>query len=325
MQRFKNILLVLGDAHLSAPSVQRAVELARINEAKLTVVDVLPSNPLGRGLQAFSEKMEKLHKQFMIERKMEMEEMLYGYLEDFAPTITVLSGKPFLQIIQYVQQNSCDLVIKSAEQGKIFSSKLFGSTDLRLLRKCPCPVWIVKEDDHATSRKILAAVELETFDDENSQDELNRQIIEIASSLAVRESAELHIVNANVIIDGDSLAKKISKSFEVDATQWVEEQKRSIQTAQEDFVAAFKGYLQLQNYTDLTYRFHFIEGEAEDVIVDLAKKEKMDLVIMGTVGRSDLAGFLVGNTSEAVLQQINCSVLAVKPPGFISPVTVQER
>lgn len=323
MQRFKNILLVLGDSHLTALSVQRAVELVRVNDARLTVVDVIPSNPLGRSLQAFSDKMEKLQVQMMVERKKEMEEMLYGYLEDLTPAIEVLSGKPFVEIIKFVQYNDFDLVIKSAEKEKIFSSRIFGSTDFRLLRKCPCPVWIVKEDDHASSHKILAAVELEEIDE--NQEELNKQIVEIAASLAVHESAELHLVNAYVIIEGDRLAKKISKSFEIDASQWVDEQKKSVQSAQDSFVRMFDEYLKTHNYSDVTYRYHFLEGEAEEVIAGLVKKEAMDLVVMGTVGRSDIAGFLVGNTSEAVLQQINCSVLAVKPPGFISPVTIQDR
>ena len=33
-----------------------------------------------------------------------------------------------------------------------------------------------------------------------------------------------------------------------------------------------------------------------------------------------IAGLFIGNTTEAVLHQVNCSVLTVKPEGFVTPV-----
>jgi nucleotide-binding universal stress UspA family protein len=44
---------------------------------------------------------------------------------------------------------------------------------------------------------------------------------------------------------------------------------------------------------------------------------------MGTVARTGINGLLMGNTAEMILTQIDCSVLAVKPQGFVSPVTLE--
>jgi hypothetical protein len=41
---------------------------------------------------------------------------------------------------------------------------------------------------------------------------------------------------------------------------------------------------------------------------------------MGTLARTGIAGLFIGNTAEAVLHQVNCSVLTVKPEGFVTPV-----
>ena len=41
---------------------------------------------------------------------------------------------------------------------------------------------------------------------------------------------------------------------------------------------------------------------------------------MGTVGRHGLSGILIGNTAEDILSNVDCSVLALKPDGFVSPV-----
>ena len=41
---------------------------------------------------------------------------------------------------------------------------------------------------------------------------------------------------------------------------------------------------------------------------------------MGTVARSGVPGLLIGNKAEKVLSGIDCTVLAVKPSGYVSPV-----
>ncbi|MDH4124558.1 MAG: hypothetical protein OEW64_03880 [Gammaproteobacteria bacterium] len=35
-----------------------------------------------------------------------------------------------------------------------------------------------------------------------------------------------------------------------------------------------------------------------------------------------MAGLFMGNTAETILNQIDCSVFTVKPPGFVGPVTL---
>ena len=68
---------------------------------------------------------------------------------------------------------------------------------------------------------------------------------------------------------------------------------------------------------------HLVKGRARKEIPELAKRIEADLVVMGTVGRTGVPGFIVGNTAEMILAQIDCSVLAIKPPGFVTPVTVE--
>lgn len=47
-------------------------------------------------------------------------------------------------------------------------------------------------------------------------------------------------------------------------------------------------------------------------------------VVMATLGRSGIPpGLLIGNTTETILHKVECAVLALKPAGFVSPVTLQ--
>ncbi len=73
----------------------------------------------------------------------------------------------------------------------------------------------------------------------------------------------------------------------------------------------------------LDHEIHLLEDDPKSIIPELARKKRINLIIMGTVCRTGIAGFLIGNTAENVLQQVNCSVLTVKPEGFVSPVKLE--
>ena len=68
-------------------------------------------------------------------------------------------------------------------------------------------------------------------------------------------------------------------------------------------------------------RSHIVQGMPGRELPKVATDIKADLVVMGTVARTGIAGVVIGNTAETVLSQLQCSVLAIKPKDFVSPVT----
>jgi len=77
--------------------------------------------------------------------------------------------------------------------------------------------------------------------------------------------------------------------------------------------------------TDLKPHLHLVEGYPDDLIPELVVSQGIDLLVMGTVCRTGIAGFLIGNTAEEVLNDVDCSVLALKPEGFVTPVALEDR
>lgn len=55
------------------------------------------------------------------------------------------------------------------------------------------------------------------------------------------------------------------------------------------------------------------EGPVAGVIVAYAASQNADLIVLGSSGLKGLAGFVLGDVSEAVLRLSHCSVWAVKP------------
>jgi nucleotide-binding universal stress UspA family protein len=67
-----------------------------------------------------------------------------------------------------------------------------------------------------------------------------------------------------------------------------------------------------------------LEGDAPTEIVRYAQDAAMDLIVMGTHGRTGLERLLMGSVAEKVMRDAPCSVLVVKLPKGI-PVTEKER
>ena len=70
-------------------------------------------------------------------------------------------------------------------------------------------------------------------------------------------------------------------------------------------------------------RLHMPKGSARRQIPELARQLQVDCVAMGTGARTGVAGFFIGNTAENILDQLECPVLAIKPPGFFTPVMLK--
>jgi len=65
-----------------------------------------------------------------------------------------------------------------------------------------------------------------------------------------------------------------------------------------------------------------VRGNTSEIIIKQVGMREIDVLVTGTVCRTGLAGFFIGNTAERVLSNAGCSVLTLRPDGFVSPVTL---
>jgi nucleotide-binding universal stress UspA family protein len=329
MRRFKNILCVIELGAANEPALEKAVALAENNQAKLMVVDVVPrlpafmsmldGGPLSRGQQSA----------MLREHEARIAALIEPYLQRHDIQHKVLLGTSFLEIIRVVLRNGHDLVIKCPESPSWLDRFLSGD-DMHLLRKCPCPVWLVKPRAPSTYQRIIAAVDLDDRympEELDTRHRMNVQILEMASSLSVSESAELHVVHAWQSIGELVSAFMMSpEGSEEDMVANSEQERRQNQWLLDDFLNSLKidnhALRDALNY--LHPKTHVLEGSARKEIPILAKQLGVDCIVMGTVARTGIPGFIMGNTAETILAQIDCSVLAIKPQGFETPVTLED-
>ncbi len=326
MRRFKNILYVVEPDLNNQVSFAHAATLANNNQACLTVVQIIDKIPF-----VFNTKGHLFSTEFILQKlTKEFQQILLSLTAPLEQKIAVktkiLNGITYLEIIREILRNKHDLVIKTAQNGELLD-RVFGSDDMHLLRKCPCPIWLVKPKSPKKCKRILAAVDVEdgsSLEDTIKKNLFNIQILEMASSLAITEFAELHIVNAWETI-GEGILRSAAIEIQKEVIiSYIEEVKQQHQNKLNELLNEIKKRLEKNTPDRLNPQVHLLQGSPRKIIPSLAQKTKTDLVVMGTVARTGITGFFMGNTAETILNQLNCSILAIKPPGFKTPVTLSD-
>ena len=312
MKRFKNIIFCTEGKACDQFALELAHELAKRNEARLTVFNVVEELPRDLLRLAAAMPLDTLQSMALGEARDQMEHFVSSMPTITLPvTIKVSCGKPCIEIVRAVLHHQHDLVIIVGSARKGIKEKILGSTGMRLMRKCPCPVWVVNLSQRKRFSQILAAVDPDPLD--VVCDGMNTKIIDLASSLAKLNNSELHVVHAWQRIDETRLW---GRHAEIPVSE-VDERARQISEVHQRLL---EDLLAQSDLDRLTCQTHLIEGDAGVVIPEVAAKEQIDLIVMGTVARVGLEGYFIGNTAETVLGRVACSVLAIKPEGFLSPV-----
>lgn len=326
MKRFKNILCVVNTDLKDNPALEQAVKLAENNQANLTVIEAMDEflpNPsiLERALQ-----FEQIQENILIEHSASLKELVAPWSEKTQINTKILFGIPFMEIIYEVLRGGHDLVFKKAESGGLLN-RVFGGADMHLLRKCPCPVMLIKQKPPKTYRRILAAVDVDDHyppEELHTRRQLNHKILELASSLVLSESAELHIVHAWTAV-GESLFKgRFSARQEQELDTYLEQVKQQHSKNLSVLMDETIDKLGRDALEYLKPEIHLLKGYPRRIVPEFAAEIKADLLVMGTVARISLPGFFMGNMAEDILSQLDFSVLAVKPEGFVTPVTLDQ-
>lgn len=310
MRRFKNILVLAPLGTEADKTVSVAAELAAANDARLTLFDVVSPFPSRRRARANPELSRYLQGVITEQRELELEEIARRTVGPRA-SVAVGVGIPFIEIIRTVSTRGHDLVVTPPDQPSGLLGFGRASTTMHLLRKCPVPVW-VHRPELADRRDVVAAVG-PFIDDEPTP--LDRKLVELGSSLAERLGGRFHLVHAWEL-EGESLLRHgRAKLPPGDVDGLVEEAGEAARGAVAKLLAE-TGLAGAEISTSI------VKSRPVPAIIDVANDVKPGVVVMGTASRGGIAGLLIGNTAESTIGELDCSVLAVKPDGFISPVEV---
>lgn len=312
MELFKKILVGVDLSHADNPTVdelsppakcaiERALWLAGQIGAELTFFSAsdLPASSekllQESGVQTIAEKAQSVLEELVAQAQS----------QGIQAEARQAHGTAWEEIIRHVQQNGIDLVIVGTRNANFASRLIYGSTGIRLLRYCPCPVWVTKPGANWEDLEILVATDFS---------EVCQEALDIGVRAARLTGARLRVLHSIAHTTDrrmrhtglrDDEIKAYYKSLREQA-----EQKLQDQLAQTDYRTVEAGVI-----VDVR------EGPADMVILDTIEEHQIDLLIMGTLARRGLAGMLIGNTAENLLPQLPCAILAIKPRDFQCPIS----
>lgn len=303
----KRILAVVDAERDKQPALSRAYELASKTGATVTAMMVVYDLSYDMTTMLSPDERESMRDAVTKEHAKWLSAQLKE--QGFSETDIVVewNNRAYESIIYYALNNQIDLVVKATKKHDDLASVIFTPTDWHLMRKCPRPVLLVKEHDWPENGEIIAAVNVGSEDDEHAA--LNDKLTIIANDYASLLKGNVNLVNSypstplNIAIevpefDPDTYHDAVKNHH------MKEMRSHALKYGIPDNKCVVK------------------EGLPEKVIPQVAKTLDAELVVIGTVGRVGISAALIGNTAEHVIDELNCDVLAIKPDGFESPITV---
>lgn len=141
MIKIKKIICPVDFSGLSRKALQYANEFARLSDAKVFLLSVVENDPTinySHGLEKERQEAEKKLAAIIDEEKMS------GIVADFV----IYEGFAEECIIDYAKRQEADVIVMGSHGRRGLKRMILGSVAEHVVRRAPCPVLVVKENEH---------------------------------------------------------------------------------------------------------------------------------------------------------------------------------
>jgi nucleotide-binding universal stress UspA family protein len=138
---FRNILVAIDGSSHAQRALEYAIELARDQNARLTLVTVVPPPSAITSMAASGgETPESMHEGYAAM----LRETTEAVPEDVGVTTRLLDGQPARRLVEAVREGSHDLVVMGSHGRGRVAGALLGSVSQRVLHDSPVPVLVAR-------------------------------------------------------------------------------------------------------------------------------------------------------------------------------------
>jgi len=191
--------------------------------------------------------------------------------------ITISHGDPYQDIVDEAESKNVDMIVVGRRGTKGLKKLLVGDVAAKVIGYASCKVLVVPKAANITCKNILVA----TDGSSNSE-------------AAVTEAI--------------SIAKQCgSKIIALSSIRSIDEQENATANVNKVIELAQKENVQVEALTPM--------GRSYDAVVEVAGGRGVDLIVVGTYGRSGLKKMLMGSATERVIGLAGCAVMIVKGEG----------
>lgn len=300
MKAFQSILVGIEAEQPNAGVLAQAAWLGEKFGARIKLLDTV------REFSWLTRTFTPQHDQLMNLLQEEKREKLEAICVELGSTgldvsYTCEIGKQSDALIADVKQHNHDLVLRVAKGRTSRRAGQIGTTASRLLRNCPCSIWLTRQHQAGAAKRVLAAVDATPEDEDHGR--LNSRILQTAAQVVETPATDLHVVFAWEVFGEEILRAKMP-----------EEDFAELQSSFCDRNAASFGELLQRETVNLPADHAYLEhGDPVEIIPRLIAQHEIDLLMLGTVARTGMPGLFLGNTAELLVDKIECALLTIRP------------
>lgn len=292
MNQLKTIIVGVDFSECSRRALEQAARLTRWNNAQLSIIHVQDVSELELAGVEFPPPLDELrarHRARAIAQLAEWAEQAGAPAE---ASREVINGSPLEVLLQASQRRRTDLLVLGAT-GESLLPDGTGTLATKCLRKASTKVMLVHANQVRRYRRVLACVDFS---------EASRVAVAQALHVAEQDQAELHLLHV----------------FRAEWQIWNFHQPLP---ALSEFEKNYRAIMEnnLRQFVPVPPRINvsYSVASAETHgagIADYARRVGVDLVVLGSKGRTNLKYVLLGSTVERLWKEIACSVLVTRPP-----------
>lgn len=272
----------------SAEVVDNTIELAKVFQSKVIPIHVLPDDVI-------QEKVANLLRETAQEKMSEtLARIKSEGVEVGEPILTY--GVAHNEIVRATNEINANLVLVGSGESSQGEKFKLGTTTERIIQKSERPVYVVKEGGLQNIQTILCPVDFS---------KTSKRALKNAITMAHRFKAELTILSVCEL--------QSSGWFKSEKEKEMENESRCARHETD-----FEMFLQDVNLSGLSWVKEVRRGKPAEEILSTISGKMIDLLVMGTVGRSALGRLLMGSVTEKVVREVPCSFITLKSEDFIS-------
>ena len=283
MARYRKILVAIDGSDSGFHALRESFKLAIDEKSWITVVSVVP--PFEGDLELVGVRDIKTALRQPCEKALSAAVNIAQAERALIKTVCE-EGEIYGRIVDLAEAENCDLIIMGRKGTRHLEKTLVGNVTARVIGHSQRDVLVVPDNSHVGWKRILVATDGSRY---------SRAAAERAIDFAKSYGGQLRVVS---VVD-------VPPEFYAEAPNAVD-----------DMIGKAKGHVK-----DIRLRAESMgvnaegfvgEGEAYQIITNLATKEGADVIVMSSHGRTGLRRLLMGSVAEKVIGHSPCPVLVVR-------------
>ena len=297
----KRILIATDFSECSRGALDICISVSKCMKLKLYVLHTIEKLPHDYMHLLSSTTHSNMKQKLEEEARNNINSMLPKELLETETAVPIIRfGKPFLEIIKVAKEKDVDIIAVGTHGRAGADRVILGSVAEMVVRKAGCSVMVIRSRKYVGFKRIIVPID---FSD------CSRKALEYAAATARAHRSKLTILHV--------YEEAFIEPY-VRAANTEEEAQEIVRGIEQDNEVKYDDFLKKIDLSGVEYDRLLRKGIPSNEIVETAREQKAQLIVVGTHGRSGIKHMLIGSDAEEVVRNAPCDIVVVKPEKFKS-------